>query len=103
MSVAFPHDSDLFEEYGRRSLVMTRHRDIDGDSCVCGAVLPIHASNSIVGADSYFPALLVVLSRRDSVPSTWAATLLTGSLVIAAMVQKYNQAITLHHATLILK
>ena len=68
-----------------------------------GAVLPKHPGGGIVGADSLFLALLVVLSRRDSVPSTWAATLLTGSLVIAAMVQKYNQAITLHHATLILK
>ena len=68
-----------------------------------GAVLPKHPGDSLVGADSLFLALLVVLSHRDSVPSTWAATLLTGSLVIAAMVQKYNQAITLHHATLILK
>ena len=49
------------------------------------------------------PALLVIFSRRDSVPSTWAATLLTGALVIAAMVQKRNQTITLHHAVLTMK
>ena len=48
-------------------------------------------------------ALLVIFSRKDSVPSTWAATLLTGALVVAAMVQKYNQAITLHHAILTMK
>ncbi|KAI0369432.1 hypothetical protein BV20DRAFT_968016 [Pilatotrama ljubarskyi] len=45
-------------------------------------------------------ALLVIFSNRDSVPSAWASTLLTASLVIAAMVQKGNQSITLHHATL---
>ena len=50
-----------------------------------------------------FPALLVILSRRDSVPTTWAATLLTAALVIAAMVQKQTQSITLHHAILTLK
>ena len=48
-------------------------------------------------------ALLVVLSPRDSVPSAWAGTLLTASLIIAAIVQKIRQSLTLHHATLILK
>ncbi|KAI0350172.1 hypothetical protein OH77DRAFT_1431320 [Trametes cingulata] len=47
-----------------------------------------------------FAALLVIFSNRDSVPSAWASTLLTASLVIAAMVQKGTQSITLHHATL---
>ncbi|TBU42273.1 hypothetical protein BD309DRAFT_963385 [Dichomitus squalens] len=51
---------------------------------------------------SLMNTLLVVFSRRDSVPTTWAATLLTGALVIAAMVQKHNQSITLHHAILVL-
>ncbi|OJT02168.1 hypothetical protein TRAPUB_7283 [Trametes pubescens] len=51
---------------------------------------------------SVMNTLLVILSRRDSVPSAWASTLLTASLIIAAMVQKGNQTITLHHATLAL-
>ncbi|EIW52348.1 uncharacterized protein TRAVEDRAFT_156445 [Trametes versicolor FP-101664 SS1] len=51
---------------------------------------------------SVMNTLLVILSRRDSVPSAWASTLLTASLIIAAMVQKGNQSITLHHATLTL-
>ncbi|KAI0671246.1 hypothetical protein C8Q78DRAFT_1131643 [Trametes maxima] len=49
---------------------------------------------------SFMNALLVIFSHRDSVPSAWASTLLTASLVIAAMVQKGGQSITLHHATL---
>ena len=48
-------------------------------------------------------AIVVVFSRKDSVPSTWATTLLTAALVIAAMVQKRKGAITLHHAILTLK
>ncbi|KAI1789949.1 hypothetical protein LXA43DRAFT_1150765 [Ganoderma leucocontextum] len=51
---------------------------------------------------SVMNTLLVIFSRRDSVPTTWAATLLTGALVIAAMVQKQTQSITLHHAILTL-
>ncbi|KAK7682320.1 hypothetical protein QCA50_014524 [Cerrena zonata] len=46
--------------------------------------------------------LLVIVSPRDSVPSAWAGTLLTGSLVIAAIVQKAKHTITLHHAILIM-
>ncbi|CAL1713780.1 unnamed protein product [Somion occarium] len=46
--------------------------------------------------------LLVIVSPRDSVPSAWAGTLLTTSLVIAAIVQKVNHTLTLHHATLIM-
>ncbi|THH31596.1 hypothetical protein EUX98_g2587 [Antrodiella citrinella] len=53
-------------------------------------------------AQSVMNTLLVVLSPRDSVPSAWAATLLTGSLIIAAIVQKTRQSLTLHHATLVL-
>ncbi|KAH9919156.1 uncharacterized protein BXZ73DRAFT_92098 [Epithele typhae] len=49
---------------------------------------------------SFLNTLLVIFSRTDSVPSTWAATLLTGALVIAAIVQKVNGTITLHHAIL---
>ena len=45
----------------------------------------------------------MILSPRDSVPSAWAGTLLTGSLIIAAIVQKIQGKISLHHATLILK
>lgn len=48
-------------------------------------------------------ALLVIVSPRDSVPSAWAGTLLTGSLIIAAIVQKIKHTITLHHAILIMK
>ncbi|KAM5541189.1 hypothetical protein V8D89_005118 [Ganoderma adspersum] len=51
---------------------------------------------------SFMNTLLVIFSRRDSVPTTWAATLLTAALVIAAMVQKQTQSITLHHAILTL-
>ncbi|RPD56700.1 hypothetical protein L226DRAFT_537871 [Lentinus tigrinus ALCF2SS1-7] len=77
------------------------------DTSACIAICP-NADLSGVGVRSAFyiqsslNTLLVVFSRRDSVPSTWAATLLTGALVIAAMVQKYNHAITLHHAILTL-
>ncbi|TCD66843.1 hypothetical protein EIP91_000797 [Steccherinum ochraceum] len=53
-------------------------------------------------AQSVMNTLLVVLSPRDSVPSAWAGTLLTASLIIAAIVQKIRQSLTLHHATLIL-
>lgn len=48
-------------------------------------------------------ALLVVFSPSDSVPTAWAGTLLTASLVIAAFVQESAGNLTLHHATLILK
>ncbi|KAI0738827.1 hypothetical protein C8Q80DRAFT_212488 [Daedaleopsis nitida] len=74
-----------------------------GDKCV--AICP-NADLSGVGVrsafyiQSFMNTLLVVFSRRDSVPSTWAATLFTGSLVIAAIVQKQAQTITLHHAIL---
>ena len=50
-----------------------------------------------------FEALLVALSPHDSIPAAWASTLLTTALVIAAMIQKFNQDLTLHHAVLILK
>ncbi|KAL7279567.1 hypothetical protein ACG7TL_005967 [Trametes sanguinea] len=75
----------------------------DPSSCV--AICP-NPDISGVGVRSAFylqsimNTLLVIFSRRDSVPSAWASTLLTASLVIAAMVQKGNQTITLHHATL---
>ena len=48
-------------------------------------------------------ALLVVISPRDSVASAWAGTLLTIALVVAAVVQKVYQDLTLHHATLVMK
>lgn len=48
-------------------------------------------------------ALLVVFSPTDSVPTAWAGTLLTTSLVVAAIVQKASGQLTLHHATLVLK
>ncbi|KAI0629929.1 hypothetical protein C8Q77DRAFT_1064531 [Trametes polyzona] len=75
------------------------------DPSACVAICP-NADLAGVGVRTAFylqsvmNTLLVILSRRDSVPSTWASTLLTASLVIAAMVQKGNQSITLHHATL---
>ncbi|CDO72293.1 hypothetical protein BN946_scf184970.g145 [Trametes cinnabarina] len=75
------------------------------DPCPCVAICP-NPDISGVGVRSAFylqsvmNTLLVIFSRRDSVPSAWASTLLTASLVIAAMVQKGNQSITLHHATL---
>ncbi|RDX44159.1 hypothetical protein OH76DRAFT_1559898 [Lentinus brumalis] len=78
-----------------------------GDQSTCAAICP-NADLSGIGVRSAFyvqsslNTLLVIFSRRDSVPSTWAATLLTGALVIAAMVQKMNQSITLHHAVLTL-
>ncbi|KAI0073010.1 hypothetical protein K474DRAFT_1711093 [Panus rudis PR-1116 ss-1] len=46
--------------------------------------------------------LLMFLSPSDSVPSAWAGTILTAALVIAAVVQKLKQTLSLHHATLIL-
>ncbi|EKM48053.1 uncharacterized protein PHACADRAFT_214972, partial [Phanerochaete carnosa HHB-10118-sp] len=51
---------------------------------------------------SLVSALLVVLSPSDSVPTAWAGTLLTGALVVAAMVSKASGNLTLHHATLVL-
>ncbi|KAH9849493.1 hypothetical protein C2E23DRAFT_888205 [Lenzites betulinus] len=72
---------------------------------MCVAICP-NADLSGVGVRTAFylqsvmNTLLVIFSRRDSVPSAWASTLLTASLVIAAMVQKGNQSITLHHAIL---
>ncbi|GBE85478.1 hypothetical protein SCP_0706650 [Sparassis crispa] len=51
---------------------------------------------------SVLNTLLVVFSPRDAVASAWASTLLTGGLVIAAIVQKINTNITLHHALLTL-
>ncbi|KAH9948278.1 hypothetical protein B0H21DRAFT_660500, partial [Amylocystis lapponica] len=51
---------------------------------------------------SILNTLLVIFSPRDSVPSAWASTLLTASLVVAAIVQKVDGNITLHHATLVL-
>ncbi|KAI0655457.1 hypothetical protein C8Q70DRAFT_923626 [Cubamyces menziesii] len=75
------------------------------DPSQCIAICP-NPDISGVGVRSAFylqsvmNTLLVIFSRRDSVPSAWASTLLTASLVIAAMVQKGNQSITLHHATL---
>ncbi len=87
--------------------MVTRHAWIQLVSrcvgCVHGAELSTHVRTRLVDTDSHSSALLVIFSRRDSVPSTWAATLLTGALVIAAMVQKMNQSITLHHAVLTLK
>ncbi|KAI0691140.1 hypothetical protein C8T65DRAFT_85834 [Cerioporus squamosus] len=77
------------------------------DKSACAAICP-NPDLSGIGVRSAFyiqsslNTLLVIFSRRDSVPSTWAATLLTGALVIAAMVQKMNQSITLHHAVLTL-
>ncbi|KAI0775612.1 hypothetical protein BD413DRAFT_280050 [Trametes elegans] len=77
------------------------------DTSLCVAICP-NADISGVGVRTAFylqsimNTLLVIFSRRDSVPSAWASTLFTASLVIAAMVQKSNQTITLHHATLTL-
>ncbi|KAI8986292.1 hypothetical protein BD414DRAFT_546366 [Trametes punicea] len=75
----------------------------DPSSCVAICPNPDIAGVGVRSAfylQSVMNTLLVIVSRRDSVPSTWASTLLTASLVIASMVQKGNQAITLHHATL---
>ncbi|KAL4247912.1 hypothetical protein ABKN59_006787 [Abortiporus biennis] len=51
---------------------------------------------------SVMNALLVVLSPSDSVASAWGSTLLTSCLIIAAIVQKYRNLLSLHHATLVL-
>lgn len=48
-------------------------------------------------------ALLVIFSPTDSVPTTWAGTLLTAALIVAAIVMKTQSNLTLYHATLILK
>ncbi|KAI9068732.1 hypothetical protein FKP32DRAFT_1641846 [Trametes sanguinea] len=75
----------------------------DPSSCVAICPNPDIAGVGVRSAfylQSIMNTLLVIFSRRDSVPSAWASTLLTASLVIAAMVQKGNQTITLHHATL---
>ncbi|PCH40458.1 hypothetical protein WOLCODRAFT_16544 [Wolfiporia cocos MD-104 SS10] len=54
-------------------------------------------------AQSLVNALIVIFSPDDAASSAWASTLLTGSLVIAAIAQKAQQppTITLHHATLV--
>lgn len=67
---------------------------LSGTSIHCNT---IHAVQRVV------IALLVIISPRDSLASAWAGTLLTIALVIAAIVQKVNQTLTLHHATLIMK
>jgi hypothetical protein len=54
-------------------------------------------------ADVLIEALLVIFSPTDSVPTAWAGTLLTTALVVAAIVQKAQGNLTLHHATLVLK
>lgn len=51
---------------------------------------------------SLVTALLVIFSPTDSVPTAWAGTLLTATLVVAAMVSKAGGNLTLHHATLVL-
>ncbi|PIL34876.1 hypothetical protein GSI_02663 [Ganoderma sinense ZZ0214-1] len=79
-------------------------QDQDG-SCVALCPNPDISGVGVRSAfyiQSFMNTLLVIFSRRDSVPTTWAATLLTGALVIAAMVQKQTQSITLHHAILTL-
>ncbi|PSR70900.1 hypothetical protein PHLCEN_2v13214 [Hermanssonia centrifuga] len=48
-------------------------------------------------------ALLVVFSPTDSLPTAWAGTLLTAALIVAAIAQKANGNLTLHHATLVMK
>ncbi|KAJ3536379.1 hypothetical protein NM688_g6847 [Phlebia brevispora] len=53
-------------------------------------------------AQSVISAMLVILSPRDSVPAAWAGTLLTSALIIAAIIQKANQSLSLHHAVLIM-
>ncbi|GJE92576.1 hypothetical protein PsYK624_087310 [Phanerochaete sordida] len=58
-------------------------------------------SSTKIGA-SLVTALLVIFSPTDSVPTAWAGTLLTATLVIAAIVSKANGNLTLHHATLVL-
>ncbi|KDQ15135.1 hypothetical protein BOTBODRAFT_303248 [Botryobasidium botryosum FD-172 SS1] len=51
---------------------------------------------------SVMNVILVCVSPEDSTQGAWSATVLTISLVIPAMVLKYQQGITLHHATLAL-
>lgn len=48
-------------------------------------------------------AMLVIFSPADSVATAWAGALLNAAIVIAAFVQKAQQTLTLHHATLVLK
>ncbi|KAI0823273.1 hypothetical protein BC628DRAFT_1325548 [Trametes gibbosa] len=92
---------DILGDASRAALVCAA----SNDTSPCAAICP-NADLSGVGVRTAFylqsvmNTLLVILSRRDSVPTAWASTLLTASLVIAAMVQKGNQSITLHHATL---
>jgi len=97
-----PLSSDLL---GNQTLAAL---ECSGNQTTCSAIC---ANTDLAGigvrvafyAQSVMNALLVVLSPQDSAPTAWAATLLTASLVIAAIVQKINQSLTLHHAALILK
>ncbi|KAG8895457.1 hypothetical protein FRC01_012352, partial [Tulasnella sp. 417] len=47
-------------------------------------------------------AVLIVISPDDGAEAAWASTILTGALVIPAMIQKFQEQMTLHHATLVL-
>ncbi|KIM83250.1 hypothetical protein PILCRDRAFT_819493 [Piloderma croceum F 1598] len=47
-------------------------------------------------------AMLVGLSPNDSASAAWSSTILTMSLVIPAVIQKKQGALTLYHATLVL-
>lgn len=51
-------------------------------------------------AQTFLNTLVVILSPTDAAVSAWAGTILTAALVIAALVQKARQSITLHHALL---
>ncbi|CCL99762.1 uncharacterized protein FIBRA_01784 [Fibroporia radiculosa] len=88
---------------------------LQAQQCTSGTVLPgetctICPNTDIAGVgvraafyvQSLFNTLLVIFSPEDSVPSAWASTLLTAALVIAAVVQKIQGSITLHHSILVL-
>lgn len=47
-------------------------------------------------------AVLIVISPEEGAEAAWASTILTGALVIPAMIQKFQENMTLHHATLVL-
>ncbi|KAG8899191.1 hypothetical protein FRB99_006883 [Tulasnella sp. 403] len=51
---------------------------------------------------SFMNALLITLSPEDAASGAWASAVLTGALIVPAMIQKFQRQLTLHHAVLVL-
>ncbi|KAG8956109.1 hypothetical protein FRC03_010953, partial [Tulasnella sp. 419] len=47
-------------------------------------------------------AWLIIKSPEDAAQGAWASTVLTSALTIPALIQKFQGALSLHHATLVL-